>query len=716
MDKARACLSALGASVALTLLLVGGCAKPGGSTTPITCGTNETSCDLGCFDLNTSAQHCGSCTNACPSGRACAGGTCGCAAGSVLCGTSCVAVSSDHDHCGSCTNACSASQVCSNSQCSSTGCSGSDTNCSGSCINTNISALNCGRCGMACPGGQVCNSGTCGCPSGQVLCNGACATSCATGLGGANGSLGGANGSLGGANGSLGGANGSQGGAMGAQGGFTGANPAGWWTSGTWHGCAWTGIDTVTKAPNRTTITPTDFTTLPAGSAYHVSGSVGQDPPVPATNYTGYGGVALLGFNLNQSPAGASCLYNPAAATAIGPPGVTFPTGPTGIAVNFSKTAGTGVVRIQIQGPNGATDPTQRWCYGLTQVQGKDFAPFSRFYTQCYADDGTGKAMPGQSLGMAYAGQPISAIVFLVPGTSNTNVPYDITVNGFALGTSSADAPDGGTLGTLSGMIGGADSTGGMAIDLQRIKVAGGTPAHSYIIQNNNWGNPTGTDQTITYTNNSFKVASITGGDLAPGAVRSFPSIYVGSNGNTMGGAFSTFADDHLPKLVSSITSATTTFTWSGGTAGGNYNATYDVWFASQAPAAAFPFYPEYQDGKSGFLMVWFYKPAANGPIGTIRRTATILGKTFNVYSGPRATGPSPNAPVVSYVAQTTLNTWTFDLNAFIKDATMNAAMDANGGISSAWYLTDVFAGFEIWNGQNGQGLSVDNFTFDLKP
>jgi hypothetical protein len=42
--------------------------------------------------------------------------------------------------------------------------------------------------------------------------------------------------------------------------------------------------------------------------------------------------------------------------------------------------------------------------------------------------------------------------------------------------------------------------------------------------------------------------------------------------------------------------------------------------------------------------------------------------------------------------------------------------MDANGGILSGWYLTDVFAGFEIWNGSNALNLSVDNFTFDLKP
>jgi hypothetical protein len=709
MNKARALLSAIGASVALAVLLTGGCAKPAG-TTAVTCSSGQTVCDQGCFNTSNDAQHCGSCDNVCSSGRSCVSGTCSCATGFSLCGSTCIALTSDHNNCGSCGTACSGTQVCNGSQCT-TSCSGSATNCNGSCVDTTSSITNCGRCGMTCPSG-ICTNSAC------VTVGGGLGGTTGGGQGGVTG--GGLGGVTGG--GGLGGATGGGlGGATGSQGGFTGANPAGWWTAGTWHGCAWTGIDTVTKAPNRTTITPTDFTTLAAGSPYHVSGSVGQDPPITGVLNSGYGGVALLGFNLNQSPAGASCIYNPAAASAMGPPGVTFPAGPTGIAVNFSKTGGTGVVRIQIQGPNGATDQNDRWCYGLTAVQGKDFAPFSRFYTQCYADDGNGNAMAGQSLGMAYAGQPISAIVFLVPGTSNANLPYDITVNGFALGTSANDAPNGGTVGTLTGTIGGADSTNGMAIDLQRVKVAGSVPVvHSYIIQNNNWGAPLTTDQTISYANNSFKVTSVVGGDLAKGSVRSFPSIYVGSNGNTMGGAFSTSGDDHLPKLNSSIVSANTTFNWSGGTPGGNYNATYDVWFASQAPAATFPFYPEYQDGKSGFLMVWFYKPAGNGPIGTVRRTATILGKTFSVYSGPRATGPSPTAPVVSYVATTTINSWSFDLNAFIKDATLpaNQAIDSAGsasGILASWYLTDVFAGFEIWNGQNAVGLSADAFTFDLK-
>jgi len=57
----------------------------------------------------------------------------------------------------------------------------------------------------------------------------------------------------------------------------------------------------------------------------------------------------------------------------------------------------------------------------------------------------------------------------------------------------------------------------------------------------------------------------------------------------------------------------------------------------------------------------------------------------------------------------------TFDLKNFIDDAVTNASADMSAGgtseaFSSSWYLTDVFAGFEIWNGSDAKGLQ-DTFT-----
>jgi len=160
-----------------------------------------------------------------------------------------------------------------------------------------------------------------------------------------------------------------------------------------------------------------------------------------------------------------------------------------------------------------------------------------------------------------------------------------------------------------------------------------------------------------------------------------------------------------------------TNFAWSGGSSGGDFNATYDVWFASTPPTAG-----SYDDGVSGFLMVWLYKPSGRQPIGSVARTASIAGHTWNVWVGPRGsttTGTgSASRPVISYVAQDSpVSSLSFDLKAFISDAVSHA--DTNNGVSgpfaSSWYLTDVFAGFEIWTGSNATNLKSTGFSCVVK-
>ncbi|HTQ07376.1 MAG TPA: hypothetical protein VMI54_26150 [Polyangiaceae bacterium] len=462
--------------------------------------------------------------------------------------------------------------------------------------------------------------------------------------------------------------------------GTTGTNPPGYWSEGDWHGCAWTGIDTDTTATMRTTVSPQDFTMGQAmNGSYCAMGSVGNT----------YASVALLGFNLDQDSATANCTYDPNAASADGPPGVALQK--TGLAINFSKT-GAFTLRVQIQAQDGATNADHRWCYTITDAAGPVFAPYSMFNTKCW--DGTGTNYDGTT--------PISAVVFLVPGATSTT-PYNFCINGFAAGDSAADAPTGGTQGSLTGTIGGSGSTD---LDFQRVKVK--VDGHSYIIQNNNWGNPSGSDQTLTYKDNSFTVSNMTGsGSSAPA---SFPSIYIGANGDTQMGTYDTSSDDHLPKQISAITSVNTSFKYTLGS--GQMNAAYDIWFASSPPTAC------YGDGVSGFVMVWFHSPSDFHPIGSSMATAMIDGHAWNVWVGPRGgTGSSngscqvsnQNAPVVSYVSASgdVNDVSAFDLKPFFTDA-------ASHGISSSWYLTDVFGGFEIWNG--GNGAAVQNFTAIVAP
>jgi hypothetical protein len=482
----------------------------------------------------------------------------------------------------------------------------------------------------------------------------------------------------------------------------TGDRPAGYYytsdwgvTSADWHGCVWTGIDS-DVAGSTTSITPQDFMSgTAAGGPYTVSGTVHAD----------YEAVAMIGFNLNEAIDGDpnQCQYDPAAATAAGPPAATIPGSATGIAVNWNPNAALpSVFRIQIQGVDGATNANHRWCATITDTQGPSFIPFTDFHTNCW-NVGTANTPAA----VQYNNEPIDAVVFLVPGTVADNTPFDFTVVAFAPGTSAADAPGpAAACGETSGTVG--STTPSEDASMQRKKVTG-TDCKEYIIFNNNWGNPTGSTQVLSFTGNSFTVESATG--TGSGAPASFPSIYIGGNGDIAGGTYSTWANSGLPKQISSIGSIQTSFTW-GGSGGGDFNAAYDVWFSSSQPTAG-----TYDDAISGFLMVWLYKPGGQVPIGQVVRTASIAGHNWDVWVGPRgntsAGTDDANRPVVSYVIQgSALNSLDFNLKDFIDDAVANGGADQSSGgtsqaFASGWYLTDVFAGFEAWTASSIVGINA---------
>jgi hypothetical protein len=433
-------------------------------------------------------------------------------------------------------------------------------------------------------------------------------------------------------------------------------------------------------------------------------------------------GVSLLGFNLAEDPAGADCSYNPDAATTQGPPGILM-TG-TGIAINFANVEET-TLRIQLQGPDGATDAAQRWCQTITLPQGPAFLPYEAtgdslgFHNQCWVTDGEyDTSKPANAFNPAT--DLVSAIVFAVPGdgwaeggdsSDAEDTPFEYCINGFAAGTSAADAPVGGVVADQTGVVG----ENGNDADRASVIVDG----EKYIIQNNNWGNTAG-ELVLEYEDNSFRITQGTGnGGNAPA---SFPSIFIGGNGFTEQGKYSTRDTDNLPKATSEIGTIPTTFRWSGTTS--EFNATYDVWFADPARDLALA----YNDGLDAFVMVWLKRAGSKYPIGWNNGTpraagVSIAGKNWDVFVGPRNEGgaapsvpdgglvPKADAPVISYlIAGDAVNSLTFDLKEFIDHAVSNNYMPGN------LELTDVFAGFEIWSGGAGGNLAVDEFTCKVDP
>jgi endoglucanase len=203
------------------------------------------------------------------------------------------------------------------------------------------------------------------------------------------------------------------GGAGGTSASVCGVANGGYVIAGRWQGYAWTAAAT----ENGSTITPKDFSALAAGSPLCVSGSV-------AAQYD-WGGYAMIGVNLNQS------------LTEGAPENSVVPTG-AGVTVDVTNTGGS-QLRVQISGPNGATDPNDRWCVPIGGKGG--FIPWGSFNTACWG-----------GYGNAYRGEPITQIAILVPGSNSVAVPFNFCINCIVESTGS---PTGGTGG------GGAISAGG---------------------------------------------------------------------------------------------------------------------------------------------------------------------------------------------------------------------------------------------------------------
>jgi glycosyl hydrolase family 12 len=433
---------------------------------------------------------------------------------------------------------------------------------------------------------------------------------------------------------------------------------------------AWRGFAVPEAVVQGTSITPVDFSAQQAGQPFCLSGSIVAEPA--------FQGEANIGFTINQA---ATSDVPGQAAPAL----TATPTG-NGIAYTFSKSVGT-ILRVQLQ-PAGDGEP---WCYEIPEAGGSGFAPYTAFNTACW--DGSGQA---------YNREPIEAVKFQVPGDDQVATPYGFCVGGFADAQNVGQAPTDVAVpltpirGSLSGQF-------------DRAKVLGAN-GESYIVQNNAWG-ATSSDgsQVIDFTGNGFQITRQSAGQNGNVPI-SFPSIFVGGNGYTgSNGSLSTRSDDRMPIRVGSIQSAQTRFAHNAGN--GDYNATYDVWFANSNIQG------EYETAQAAFLMVWLYKPGNRNAIGfgSNVQTVTVDGRTWRLYVGDRneaSDGTGGNAPVISYVNEgAAILDYQFDLNVFIRDAVARSTAGTLNGarFTNDLFLTDIFAGFEIWGG--GTGLRIDQFS-----
>ncbi|GGT09011.1 GH12 family glycosyl hydrolase domain-containing protein [Streptomyces griseoviridis] len=209
------------------------------------------------------------------------------------------------------------------------------------------------------------------------------------------------------------------------------------------------------------------------------------------------------------------------------------------------------------------------------------------------------------------------------------------------------------------------------------------TIQNRYVVQNNRWGSSA--EQCVTATDSGFVLSRADGSVPTNGAPKSYPSVFNGCHYTNCSPGTS------LPARVDAISSAPSGISY-GFVDNAVYNASYDIWL-DPAPRT---------DGVNRTeIMIWFNRVGPIQPIGSRTGTATVAGRSWEVWSGSNGSND-----VLSFVAPAAIGSWSFDVMDFVRQTV------SRGLAGNDWYLTSVQAGFEPW--QNGAGLTVRSFSSDV--
>ncbi|MBM0233377.1 cellulose binding domain-containing protein [Micromonospora sp. STR1_7] len=201
-----------------------------------------------------------------------------------------------------------------------------------------------------------------------------------------------------------------------------------------------------------------------------------------------------------------------------------------------------------------------------------------------------------------------------------------------------------------------------------------------YVVQNNRWG--TTAQQCINVTGSGFEITTQNGSSPTNGAPTAYPSVFFGCHYTNCS------PGTNLPIQVSQISSATSSISYRY-VSGAVYNASYDIWL-DPSPK---------RDGVNQMeIMIWLNRQGPIQPIGSVVGTATLAGRTWEVWRGSNGSNN-----VISYVAPSAISSLNFSVLDFIND------VRNRGAITNSWYLTSIQAGFEPWQG--GVGLAVTSFS-----
>lgn len=208
-----------------------------------------------------------------------------------------------------------------------------------------------------------------------------------------------------------------------------------------------------------------------------------------------------------------------------------------------------------------------------------------------------------------------------------------------------------------------------------------------YLYQQNEWNSEAEQCVSVDPDTGAWSVTKSSFSLPTNGAPATYPSSYKGCHWGAC------TSDSGLPLRVDELGSVRTDWSTTQVDSGA-YNVSMDIWFNSA------PVTDDQPDGTE--VMIWMNHRGGVQPIGSRTATVQLDGRTWDVWTGPGASGWK----VISYVLQGGATELAgFDVKGLIDDGV------GRGSIDPSHYLIDAEAGFEIWQG--GQGLGMNGFSFE---
>ena len=213
----------------------------------------------------------------------------------------------------------------------------------------------------------------------------------------------------------------------------------------------------------------------------------------------------------------------------------------------------------------------------------------------------------------------------------------------------------------------------------------------SYIVQNNEYDS-SASECVSTDGNADFTVANSAISNATNGSPGAYPSIYQGCHwGNCSAGGLSS-----APIQVSALTAGKVTTSWSTTQTGsGAYDVAYDIWYNQTPTTTGQP------DGTE--MMVWLNHNGSVQPFGSeVASNVSIGGHSYDIWYGTQSVWDTVTYEMTSGATSVS------DLDI----GTLTQDMVSRGYTKSSWYLIDVEAGFELWQG--GAGLATNSFAVNI--